>query len=210
MFGEKLKALRLKNQLTMDELAKNLNKQFNTTISKSMISRWESGKADPSITNVKYLIKYFNVDYTYFVGKDPSNVIQIADKHLVNIPIIGEIAMGTPITAEQNIIGYTTEVYDDMPTDELFALRCKGHSMEPTIPDGAIAILKQAVDVEDDEIAAVQVDHDEAATLKRIQHVGNTVLLKPDNPAYPTLTLDKDHQGRIIGKLIEVKIRFDN
>lgn len=56
MFGKKLREIRKQHHLTMDELANELNRKFNTKISKSMISRWETGQTDPSITNVKYLM----------------------------------------------------------------------------------------------------------------------------------------------------------
>lgn len=117
--------------------------------------------------------------------------------------------MGTPITADQNIEYYDAiELEYDIPADELFELQCKGHSMGPTIPDGAIGLFEMTSEVEDGEIAAVQVDHDEEATLKRIQHSKDQILLKPDNPAYPTLTIDKDHPGRIIGRLLEYKVKM--
>ncbi|MGM9913771.1 MAG: helix-turn-helix domain-containing protein [Lactobacillus crispatus] len=218
MFGEKLKAIRTKNHLSMDDLAKELNKKFNTKISKSMISRWESNQTDPSITNVKYLMKFFGVDYSYFVEDtdnvytnklyQPSNAHPLS-KNIVKVPVIGQIAMGMPITAEQNIEGYDAiELQYDTPADELFELECKGHSMEPTIPDGAIGLFEITNEVEDGEIAAVQVDHDEEATLKRIQHSKDQVLLKPDNPNYPTLTIDKDHPGRIVGRLLEYRVKM--
>lgn len=211
MFGKKLKDIRVKHHLTMDELANNLNQKFNTKISKSMISRWEAGKTDPSITNVKYLMQIFNVDYSYFIDeedKEPTNIHPIS-KNIVKVPQIGSIAMGAPITAEENIEGYDAiELQYDIPADELFELECKGHSMEPTIPNGAIGLFEVTSTVEDGEIAAVQVDHDSEATLKRIQHAKGQILLKPDNPNYPTLTIDKDHPGRIIGRLLEFKVKM--
>lgn len=53
--------------------------------------------------------------------------------------------------------------------------------MEPTIPDGSIVIIRQQPNVEDGEIAAVLVDDDARATLKRIKHSNDAVILQPDN-----------------------------
>lgn len=121
----------------------------------------------------------------------------------VSIPIVGDIACGTPITAEENIEGYTEQIFtNNVPEGPLFALRCKGDSMEPTIPDGALAIIHEQPEVEDGEIAAVLVDDDCEATLKRIKHQGKLVMLVPDNKKYDPIVLDEKHPGHIVGKAI--------
>lgn len=210
MFGNKLREIRKQHHLTMDELANELNKKFNTKISKSMISRWETGQTDPSITNVKYLMKLFNVGYSYFIDDltktIPSNVeyLDNHNNHLVRIPILGDIACGTPILAEQNIEGYTTELFDEKPDGTLFTLKCQGDSMEPKIPNGATVIVREQPTVEDDEIAAVLVDDNEEATLKRIKHIGDQVMLMPENQKYDPIILNKKNPGRILGKVIKV------
>lgn len=221
MFGKKLREIRKKHHLTMDELANKLNEKYDTKISKSMISRWESGQTDPSITNVKYLMQLFKVDYSYFIDDKPYNSSETDDerlhvsepkfeylskhnKHIVHIPILGTIACGEPILAEQNIEGYTTELFDEEPDGTLFALKCQGDSMEPKIPNGATVIVREQPTVEDDEIAAVLVDDNEEATLKRIKHIGNQVMLMPENQKYDPIILNKENPGRILGKVIKV------
>lgn len=81
--------------------------------------------------------------------------------------------------------GYIPELFFQTPSGTVFALRCKGHSMEPTIPDGSIVIVREQPEVEDGEIAAVQMHNDGAdtdeATLKRVKHANGEVLLMPDN-----------------------------
>ena len=124
--------------------------------------------------------------------------------HPVKIPILGNIACGEPILAEQNIEGYTTELFDEEPDGTLFALKCQGDSMEPKIPNGATVIVREQPTVEDDEIAAVLVDDNEEATLKRIKHIGNQVMLMPENQKYDPIILNKENPGRILGKVIKV------
>lgn len=69
--------------------------------------------------------------------------------------------------------------------------------------------VKQQSTVDDGEIAAVLVDDNEEATLKRIKHVGNQVLLIPDNTdGYSPLILNKENPGRVLGKVIEVRRKF--
>lgn len=148
-------------------------------------------------------------DTTTNKNKHNNVIYPLSSKNLkiVSIPIIGEIACGDPITAEENIEGYTDEIFEKpVPKGNLFALHCKGDSMEPTIPNGALAIIKEQPTVEDGEIAAVLVDDDNEATLKRIKHQGDLVMLMPDNKEYDPIILDKDHPGRIVGKLIKYSV----
>lgn len=67
--GDKIKALRLEHDLTMDMLVTDMKLKFpNISIDKSLISRWESGVNDPTLENAKYLSMYFNVSLDYLIG----------------------------------------------------------------------------------------------------------------------------------------------
>ena len=94
------------------------------------------------------------------------------------IPLIGSIACGEPITAEQNI-----ERYIGVPAAWRadFALTCHGDSMSPTICDGDIVCIRRQPEVEQGEIAAVRIG--EEATLKHFHRQGETVMLLADNAA---------------------------
>ena len=65
--GEILKSLREEKSLSMDEMVEQL-KQYGVTPSKSMISRWENNKAEPSMEYARILSKYFNVSLDYLIG----------------------------------------------------------------------------------------------------------------------------------------------
>lgn len=98
------------------------------------------------------------------------------------VPIVGEIACGQPITAEQNIEGYA-ELPEGVTAD--FALRCKGDSMTPTFHDGDLVLIRQQPEVLDGQIAAVGIDGE--ATLKHVYKRDYGVLLTADNPKYPPI-----------------------
>ena len=94
------------------------------------------------------------------------------------VPLIGSIACGTPITAEQNIeryIGVPAAWHAD------FALTCHGDSMSPTIRDGDIVCIRSQPEVEQGQIAAVRIG--EEATLKHFHRQGDAVMLLADNTA---------------------------
>lgn len=125
-------------------------------------------------------------------------------KNLKRVPIIGTIACGDPIDANENIEEYRLEYFPNgVPSGTLVDLVCQGDSMEPTIPDGSIVVIRLQSEVETGEIAAVLVDGDTRATLKRVKYMKGKVVLWPENPKYDPILLDQDNPGRIIGKAIQ-------
>ena len=76
VFGERIKALR--GKMTIDELASKLNQTYETSISKSMISRYENGQSDPKMENVRILADFFKVSSDYLLGitKEPNKTFQ--------------------------------------------------------------------------------------------------------------------------------------
>ena len=213
--GENIRQLRKSHNYTQKHLAELLG------VKPTTVASWEQGRNKPLMDKVTKLSNLFNISPTELIGKSdnivdlsststsgiqPTNMkpIEQSGMHVVRIPIIGTIACGTPILAEQNIDGYTTELFDEKPDGTLFALKCQGDSMEPKIPNGATVIVRLQPTVEDDEIAAVLVDDNEEATLKRIKHVGNQVMLMPENKKYDPILLNEENPGRILGKVIKV------
>lgn len=203
ILGDNIKKYRKASSYTQKDLA-NLLKVKPTTV-----ASWEQGRNKPLMDKVTKLTNIFGVSLTDLVGSDQENeVTDYFSKKPRMIPLIGTIAMGIPITAEQNIEKYIPEyMMDKYADDTLFALKCKGDSMYPLIPNGAIATIKQQPCVEDGEIAAVLIDGE--ATLKKILHVGKTVVLRPANPEYKDIILDKNHPGTILGKMIKYEVNFD-
>ncbi|SHI76497.1 DNA-binding transcriptional regulator, XRE-family HTH domain [Geosporobacter subterraneus DSM 17957] len=66
--GSRLKYLRIEKGLTQEELAENLNKKFEISINKGMISKWESDKSEPRLDYTKNLAEYFDVSLDYLIG----------------------------------------------------------------------------------------------------------------------------------------------
>ena len=116
------------------------------------------------------------------------------------IPLLGNIACGAPILAEEHI-----EEYIDIPKNihADFALTCQGDSMiNARIFDGDIVYIRQQNTVESGEIAAVLIDND--ATLKRIRIFEDHISLEPENPQYRPIVLWGEDMNtvRILGKAV--------
>lgn len=163
---------------------------------------WYNGAKYPRIDKIEMMANYFGVPKSALIEEQPelpSNMHPVRWREPV--PLIGDIACGTPILAEQNITDYVQtpeHVYCD------FALKCHGDSMiNAGIRDGDIVYIRQQCVVDNGQIAAVLVG-DEEATLKRFYRVGDTVTLNAENPAFPPLVFvgEEVSQVHIIGLAI--------
>ncbi len=115
----------------------------------------------------------------------------------ISIPLLGNIAAGVPILAEENIDEYLTFPESLVGTGELFALRVRGDSMEDGgIFNGDIAVLRSQNTAENGEIVAAMIDGE--ATLKRFRRTAGKIQLIPDNPSYAPIEPD---YVEILGKL---------
>ena len=122
----------------------------------------------------------------------------------ISIPLLGRIAAGSPILAEENIEDYLTFPESMFTNGEYFALNVKGDSMiEGGILDGDIAIIKKQNTANNGEIIAALLEDE--ATLKIFNKVGNAVKLVPMNTAYKPIEC---RDLSILGKLAAVFRRY--
>lgn len=177
----------------------------------STFNDWYNGNKYPRIDKIEMLSNYFGVMKSDLIEDKqslPSNAVPVDFSHLKRIPILGRIAAGAPIYAEENIEGYT---FTDLNGGaEYFALRVRGDSMNAArIFDGDIVIIRRQDIVENGEIAAVLID-DQDATLKRFSRSGNIVTLMPQstNPKHKPFVYDlKETNVQILGLVVKVEFR---
>lgn len=199
-------ALRIRN-MTPKELS---NK---TNIPKSSISQYMSGYAKPKDERLYLMSQALNVDPTWLLGYDVEmennetkeeaincNNIYKLDK--IKLPMLGKVACGEPIYADEERESYIM-VGTDIKAD--FCLQCQGDSMiNARIHDGDIVFVKKTDIVENGAIAVVIIDDE--ATLKRFfyYHEQNLVILKPENPKYQDIILTGEqlNQVKVIGRAV--------
>lgn len=150
-------------------------------VSQSGISSIISGSVSPKEVTLSAIAKALDCSVSELMGELPNHFLQI---NRAAVPIIGQIACGEPITAEQNIDGYA-DLPEGVRAD--FALRCKGDSMAPTFIDGDLVLIRQQPDVENGQIAAISINGE--ATLKHVYHHHGSLLLVADNPSFAPLTI---------------------
>ena len=189
-FSSRIKLLRTERGITQEQLASMLK------VSRSTIGMYESGKREPDFETSEAIADIFNVDMDFLMGRSdverkhpltPTTVIPPGFQpmpEMATVPIVGRVACGTPILAEQNI---ECEVCVPSRWRATFSLVCKGDSMEPKIHDGDLVAIRKQPEVENGEIAAVRIG--EEATLKRVFRHENMLELRAENPSFPSIIL---------------------
>lgn len=173
--GKRIAALRRERGYSQDELAEM------SQLHRVTLARYETGVLEPgafALTRIADALGVSTDEILCRTEKLPPFIPLVKSA----VPIIGEIACGTPITAQQNIEGYA-ELPDGVRAD--FALRCKGDSMEPTFEQGDLVLIRQQPEVQNGQIAAVGINGE--ATLKRFYKQGDGVTCVAENPAYPPM-----------------------
>ena len=202
--GDRIRQVRQEQDVTQQELADYIG------VSKQAVYKYENNIVTNIPTDkVDAIAKRLKVSPAYLMGweeqpepKKPTipRGFEPMPK-MKKIPLIGSIACGEPITAEQNI-EKMVDVPENIRCD--FSLTCHGDSMvDAGIHDKDVVYIRIQPEVENGEIAAVRIDGE--ATLKRVYYNPGTLTLMPANPAYAPMVytgpqLEEVHiEGKAVG-----------
>ena len=190
---KRLLAERGLKQVDIIEKAEPFCKKYGIKLTKSDLSQYVSGKVAPGQDKLSIIGMTLDVSEAWLMGYDVP--MKRGDPHkmsddsvppgfeplpeMESVPLVGRIACGQPITAEENLEGYVS-----IPAawHATFTLQCRGDSMEPTIHDGDLVAIRKDVQVENGQIAAVRIGDE--ATLKHLYLYPDKVVLQPENPCY--------------------------
>ncbi|WP_288686965.1 LexA family transcriptional regulator [uncultured Catenibacterium sp.] len=174
---------------------------------KSMIAKIEKGNVDLPQSKILAFANVLETTPGELMGWDyeaePTETVDnIYRLDKIKLPMLGKVACGEPIFADEDRESYIM-IGTDIGAD--FCLQCQGDSMiNARIHDGDIVFVKKTDIVENGEIAVVIIDDE--ATLKRFFYYReqNLVILKPENPKYQDIILTGEqlNQVRVIGRAV--------
>ena len=195
----RMRELREEIGISMKEAARQLKMPYTTYVN------YEKGFREPNSETLIDIADFFDTSIDYLLFKSnvrhseggvtaPNNIIPMPEMR--KIPLIGSIACGAPILAEEHI-----EDYIDIPKHihADFALTCKGDSMiNARIFDGDIVIVKKQSNANNGEIVVAMTDENEV-TLKRFYKEDGYIRLQPENDFLEPIILNN---VTILGKAI--------
>lgn len=177
--AERLKELREKRGLSQEQLAKIIG------VDRTTIVKYETGASRPT-RYLKKIAHYFDVTTDYLLGDEditPKKVQHLTAIDIIKIPLLGRVVAGDPQEAIQEADEFIyIPSMNHRRSDDYFALRVNGESMEPNLMDGDIAIVHIQPDVESGQIAVVLIDNQDS-TVKRVFITPDGITLVADNPA---------------------------
>lgn len=181
--------LRAQMGISMKEAAAKLKMPYTTYVN------YEKGTREPNSETLIKLASFFGTSIDYLLGKSEISEIPPGFSplpELERVPLVGRIACGQPITAEENLEGYVS-----IPAawHATFTLTCAGDSMEPSIHDGDLVAIRKDIQVENGQIAAVRIGDE--ATLKHVYLHSDYIELRPENPSYPSIIRRKEEMNDV-------------
>ncbi len=201
-----IKARRIELGMSQTELAKKVG--YTADSSKSTIAKIEQGLRDVSRSKIPLFAEALHLSIAELLGIEEDTFTKKAKQssYTKKIPMLGEIACGKPIFANQEYDEYI-EVGHGIKVD--FALKAKGDSMiDACIKDGDIVFCKSQNIVNNGEIGVVIIDDE--ATLKRVYYYPDKqrLVLQPENKKYEPLVYvgEELETIRIIGKAVTLKL----
>lgn len=207
-FADRLRELRIRKNMTQGELSKA------TGLTQSAIAMYETGKREPKIEVMELLADYFNVDMNYITGKTDKTTMLSASAidaiDVIRIPMLGRVVAGDPQEAIQEAEEFLyIPAMGNKRSEDYFALRVNGESMEPNLLDGDIAIVHIQPDIDSGQIAVVLIDNQDS-TVKRVFKSQDGITLVADNPAVfsPRFFTNDDcltMPVRILGRVISIQ-----
>lgn len=198
--GERIKEARKSAGLTQLELAKK------TELSRSYIGDIEKDRYNPSVSTLQLIATATNTPLEDLL---PSTKTASPTGRGVRIPVLGRVVAGIPIEAVEEILDYEEITPELAATGEFFALKIRGHSMEPRMMEGDVVIVRRQDDVESGDVAIVLVNGNEA-TVKRVKKQEDGITLIANNisvyePHYYSNKEIEELPVRILGKVVELR-----
>ena len=143
-----------------------------------------------------------------YIRRDPTKprAIEILDdsfnfnrREMVNVPLVGRVAAGEPLLAQQNIEGYFPIPIEFMPNNQTFMLTVKGESMvNAGILDGDMVLVERLNTAHDGDMVVALIE--DGATVKTFYKENGYIRLQPENDTMdPIIVADCQIMGKVIG-----------
>lgn len=197
--GKRIREARQRRGLSQEALAARCGWR------QSRIGNYERDERQPRVEDIKKIAKELGVSFTWLAIAKGS--MQDEEHHPTCVPVISCVQAGgwTPVYDEYPPGDGFAYLYTDLRlSDGAFALEITGDSMMPEFRPGDRVIIDPSLEPRPGDYVVAKLDDEQEATFKKYRvRSANVIELVPLNDDYPTLTIDAEHPGRIIGVEVE-------
>lgn len=195
IFAKNLKYYMELNHKDRNDVCRDLEIPYTT------FAEWYNGNIYPRIDKIQILANYFDIKKSDLV--EDKSKINIDNKRAY--PILGTVKAGYNYLATENHIGYINIDKKLSDSENYFALKVTGKSMEPIMYEDDIVVVHSQNDVENGQVGIILIDGEEA-TIKKVVKEENQIKLVAYNPYFQPKILTKNDNFKIIGRVIEARI----
>lgn len=196
--GERIKKKRIESGFSQVDFANKID------VSKQTLYKYENN----IITNIpsdkiEAISKVLNLSPMYIMGwEDLEQPTPKSNGYpTVRIPVLGDVAAGVPILAQQDIIGYRRHPCRYGKNRRIFRIKNKRRlNGALKIHDNDIVIVKSMSDAENNDIVIAMINNE--ATCKRLHKYSNSVVLTAINSDYKPIEVTPDENIQILGKVV--------
>ena len=138
------------------------------------------------------------------LGRDPETDLELRPEAARSVPLVGEIAAGGPILAEEHIESVYALPRDLVGDGRLFMLRVRGESMvDAGVLDGDLVVVREQPSVEQGEMCAALIDGEATVKFFRRTRAGE-IFLDPANESFEPIPVAADQDATVMGKVVTV------
>lgn len=175
-------------------------------VSPQTFNTWCTGVALPRMGKIQQLADLFGIEKSDLIDiKERTKLPSIKG---LKIPVLGRVAAGLPIEAQENIIDWEEIPEEWQKKGEYFALEIKGDSMEPRMYEGDVVIVKKQSEAENGQVCIVTINGDDA-TCKRLMVHSSSIALISFNPKYAPMVFAAEEAQKlpitVWGVVVEIR-----
>lgn len=200
-----LKALMAEIKISESELARR------TGVGQPVVHRIASGETDnPKVATLSPIANYFAISISQLIGDEP-----LPENRLPGTFNPGTHGwMQVPLLSWEQLTQWPSLTDNTKPTQSIstdlhlsenaYALKVRDNTMEPRFPEGMLVIVEPALQPENRDFAIAHIDGQKLPTFKQVLLDGNMAYLKPINPDFQPVPLDKKH--RFLGVVVQSRM----
>ena len=195
--GQRIFEARKKRKISRKEIANFLQ------VHETTIKRYEDGDTKKLPTDkLEKIAKYLNTSIDNLMGWE------VESSQGIQIPVLGTVTAGIPISAVENILDYEEIPQSWKTQGDFFGLKIKGDSMYPEINDGDTVIVRQQSTANNGDTIIALINGDDA-TCKRYERTKTGLMLIPNNSSYTPIFYTNEEIDSlpvtVIGKVVELR-----
>jgi SOS-response transcriptional repressor LexA len=197
-----IKALMREKDISVTELARQ------TQISQPVLHRLATGATyNPQIATLVPIANFFAVTLDQLIGNAPLSAASVQRQQWAKVPLLALDEVLAWLEHRASIMPTAFVATDSGISKNTYAIQLNDSTMQPRFVEGTLLIINPEDTAEDQDFVVVHTSDQKRVTCKQFLSDGETQYLKPLNPDFPIIQMNKNH--RILGRMVQARFDYD-